>query len=167
MIGSEGRLEHISNKIDELGEIIKRLGDERLGTPGFANPAELRVPSYSLLQPSSAQTREQPLSRANVIESTLFAQVILVTEALQATVMDSSYGSVATERTSALNLLWTTVNVQKQKNENLEGSRPFPKELPSGFSLRDLPIPSLEKTMTCLRIAQGARPLIFTRRCIY
>ncbi|KAE8395902.1 hypothetical protein BDV23DRAFT_168622 [Aspergillus alliaceus] len=130
LISSEykGRLEHISNKIDELGEIIKRLGDERrLGTPGFANPAELRVPSYSY-------------------------------EALQATVVDSSYGSVATERTSALNHLWTTVNVQRQKNETLEGSRPFPKELPSGFSLRDLPIPSLEKTMTYLRIAQESTP---------
>ncbi|KAB8239031.1 putative transcriptional regulatory protein [Aspergillus alliaceus] len=136
----EGRLEHISNKIDELGEIIKRLGDKRLGTPGFANPTELRVPSYSLLQPSSAQTREQPLSRANVIESSF------------------SYGSVVTERTSALNLLWSTVNVQRQKNETLEGSRPFPKELPSGFSLRDLPIPSLEKTMTYLRIAQESTP---------
>ncbi|KAF5857223.1 hypothetical protein ETB97_006065 [Aspergillus alliaceus] len=155
IVALSARLEHISNKIDELGEIIKRLGDERLGTPGFANPAELRVPSYSLL---SAQQCSSPRTASKSGKRYRVLIVCPSYEALQATVVDSSYGSVATERTSALNHLWTTVNVQRQKNETLEGSRPFPKELPSGFSLGDLPISSLEKTMTCLRIAQEGTP---------
>ncbi|KAL4997511.1 hypothetical protein BDV10DRAFT_201803 [Aspergillus recurvatus] len=142
----ERRLEDISNKIDQLSEIVKRLG------------SKWRVPVHSPPQSSSNETPNRPLGQAKVIESTLFAQVISVTGALQATVMDSPCGSVATDITSALDALWTTVNIQKLQNEALEGSRPFTKELPPDLRLRDLPFPSMEKIMACLRITQESSP---------
>lgn len=153
---SERRLEDISTKIDALGEIVKRL-DERHAV-GLANPGKMRVPEQSSLL--SSGTNYQPLSRAEGIESSLFAHVIFTTEALQVTMTDSP-GVL-----SAMDALRTTVNVQKQQNETLERSRPFPKELPPGLNLRDLPIPSMEKIMACLRIAQGEPPVL-TMRCTY
>ncbi|OJJ07901.1 hypothetical protein ASPVEDRAFT_89134 [Aspergillus versicolor CBS 583.65] len=145
----EQRLEDISTKIDELGEIVKRL-DERHAV-GRANPGKLRLPTHSSLLSSGTKASEQPLSRAEGIESTLFAHVIFTAEALQATVADSP------GVTPALDALWTTVNVQKQQNETLERSRPF-RKLPPGFNLRDLPIPPMDKIMACLRIAQESSP---------
>ncbi|KAE8142333.1 hypothetical protein BDV38DRAFT_268035 [Aspergillus pseudotamarii] len=154
----ERRLEDISIKIDQLGEVVKRLADERPGTPCLRNPVNLNVSLHSSLQSSSTQTHIQPPSQARAIEPSLFAQVMVITGALQATVSDIPYGNVSTEMTAALDALWMTVSVQKQQNETLAGSRPFRNELSSGLSLRDLPIPPLEKIMACLRIAQESPP---------
>jgi hypothetical protein len=70
--------------------------------------------------------------------------------------MNDPYSRAIDDITSALNNLRSTVNVQKQQNETLEGPLSFLKALPSGLSLRDLPIPPLDKIMACLRITQGA-----------
>ncbi|KAI9924198.1 hypothetical protein MW887_007148 [Aspergillus wentii] len=72
--------------------------------------------------------------------------------------MNDPYSRAVDDITSALNTLQSTLNVQKQQNETLEGSRSFLKALPSGLSLGDLPIPPMDKIMACLRITQESLP---------
>lgn len=123
----------------------------------------LRPPSDSSPQSGSLRASTNAPAPAEGIEFALFANVICAARALETAVMNDPYSKAVSDVTSALNTLWSTVNTQKQQNETLEGSRSFLKALPSGFSLRDLPIPSLDKIMACLRITQGASP--FSRLC--
>ncbi|KAJ6073408.1 hypothetical protein N7467_011493 [Penicillium canescens] len=161
---SERRLEHISNRVEELYGIIGQLRDERHNDDSsLMAPTRLRAPSYSLLQSGSLRASPKSPAPAEGIESALFAHVICAARALETAVMNDPYSRAVDDITSALNTLRSTVNDQKQQNETLEGSRSFLKALPSGLSLRDLPIPSMDKIMACLRITQGA-PL-FSRLC--
>ncbi|UKZ79009.1 hypothetical protein TrVFT333_006760 [Trichoderma virens FT-333] len=121
-------------------------------------PARLRAPSYSSLQSGRLRASAKALAPVEGIESALFAQVVCAAGALETAVMNDPYSRAVDDITSALNTLRNTVNDQKQQNETLAGSRSFPKALPSGLSLRDLPIPPLDKIMACLRIAQESSP---------
>ncbi|RHZ43307.1 putative C6 transcription factor [Aspergillus thermomutatus] len=164
----ERRLEHISNRIEELYGIIGQLRDERHnGDSSLMAPTRLRAPSYSSLQSGSLRASPKAPAPAEGIESALFAHVICAARALETAVMNDPYSRAVDDITSALNTLRSTVNDQKQQNETLEGSRSFLKALPSGLSLRDLPIPSslrdlpipsMDKIMACLRITQESSP---------
>ncbi|KAJ9492886.1 hypothetical protein VN97_g333 [Penicillium thymicola] len=163
-------MEHISNKIDDLSEMMRQLSHERSSNSnsGFATSAGLQPPLQSSLRSSESRVaasdnktgdrnHHQPLAEAGGIESTLFAHVIFATRFLQTVVANDPYSNVAAEMTSVLDALWSTVNVQKQQNETLEGSHPFSKALPQGLSSRDLPIPSMDRILACLRIAHEER----------
>ncbi|KAH2079384.1 hypothetical protein KXW32_007328 [Aspergillus fumigatus] len=155
----ERRLEHISNRIEELYGIIGQLRDERHNSDSsLMATTRLRPPSDSSPQSGSLRASTNAPAPAEGIESALFANVICAARALETAVMNDPYSKAVSDVTSALNTLWSTVNTQKQQNETLEGSRSFLKALPSGFSLRDLPIPSLDKIMACLRITQESSP---------
>jgi hypothetical protein len=65
------------------------------------------------------------------------------------------YSNGKAELTSALETLCSTVSIQNQQNEAMEGSRPFPNALSPGLTFKDLPIPSIDRIMACLRSAQG------------
>ncbi|KOS46336.1 hypothetical protein ACN38_g2692 [Penicillium nordicum] len=162
----ESRMEHISNKIDDLSEMMRHLSHERSSNSnsGLATSAGMQPPLHSSLRSNEsrvassdnktgATNHHQPLAEAGGIESTLFAHVIFATRFLQTVVANDPYSNVAAEMTSVLDALRSTVNVQKQQNETLEGSHPFSKALPPGLSSRDLPIPSMDRILACLRIA--------------
>ncbi|GKZ61867.1 hypothetical protein AnigIFM49718_008934 [Aspergillus niger] len=153
--GSERRLEHISNRIEELYGIIGQLRDERRnGDSTLMAPAGSFAPSYTSPQTGSPQVLTNAPAPAKGIETALFIHVICAARALETAVMNDPYSRAIDDITSALNNLRSTVNVQKQQNETLEGPLSFLKTLPSGLSLRDLPIPPLDKIMACLRITQ-------------
>lgn len=167
---SESRMEHISNKIDGLSEMMKQLSHERSSNSGLATSAPLQPPLHSSLRSSESRVaasdnrtgtrnHHQPLAEAGGIESTLFSHVICATRLLQTVVANDPYSNVAAEMTSVLDALRSTINVQKQQNETLEGSHPFSKALPPGLSSRDLPIPSMDRILACLRIAHGSYAL--------
>lgn len=167
---SESRMEHISNKIDDLSQMMRQLSHERSSNSGPATSAGLQPSLHSSLRPSEsriaasdnktgARNHHQPLAEARGIESTLFAHVIFATRFLQTVVANDPYSNVAAEMTSVLDALRSTVNVQKQHNETLEGSPPFSKALPPGLSSRDLPIPSMDRVLACLRTAHGSSAL--------
>ncbi|OQD87920.1 hypothetical protein PENSOL_c075G11179 [Penicillium solitum] len=161
-------MEHISNKIDDLSEMMRRLSHERSSTSGLATSAGLQPPLHSSLRSSESRVaasdnktgvrdHHQPLAEAGGIESTLFAHVIFATKFLQTVVANDPYSNVAADMTSVLDALRSTVNVQRKKNETLEGSPPFSKALPPGLSSRDLPMPSMNRILACLRIAHEER----------
>ncbi|CAI7565247.1 unnamed protein product [Penicillium crustosum] len=160
----ESRMEHISNKIDDLSEMMRHLSHERSSNGGPATSAALQPPLHSSFRSSKsrvaasgnktgARNHHQPSIEAGGIESTLLAHVIFATRFLQTVVANDPYSKVAAEMTSVLDALRSTVNVQKQQNETLEDSPPFSKALPPGLSFRDLPIPSMDRILACLRIA--------------
>ncbi|CAP80742.1 Pc12g11150 [Penicillium rubens Wisconsin 54-1255] len=166
----ENRMEHISNKIDKLSEMMRQLSHERTSNSGFAGSAGLRSPSHSFLQSTESQLTSSdkkagakrphlPLKEAEGIDSTLFSHVIFATRYLQDVVENDPYSHVAAEMTSALDGLRSTVNAQNQQNETLEGSPPFSKALPPGLGFRELPIPSMDRILACLRIAYGSYAL--------
>lgn len=172
---SESRMEHISNKIDDLCEMMRHRSHERSSNSnsGLATSAGMQPPLHSSLRSNEsrvassdnktgATNHHQPLAEAGGIESTLFAHVIFATRFLQTVVANDAYSNVAAEMTSVLDALRSTVNVQKQQNETLEGSHPFSKALPPGLSSRDLPIPSMDRILACLRIAHGSYTLFVT-----
>ncbi|GKZ27795.1 hypothetical protein AbraCBS73388_005737 [Aspergillus brasiliensis] len=157
--GSERRLEHISNRIEELYGIIGQLRDERRnGDSTLMAPAGSLAPSYTSLQSGSPQVLTNAPAPVEGIEAALFIHVICAARALEIAVMNDPYSQAIDDITSALNTLRSAVNVQKQHNETLERPLSFRKVLPSGLSLRDLPIPPLDKIMACLRITQERSP---------
>lgn len=155
----ERRLEHISNRIEELYEIIGQLRDGRNHDDSSRMaPTSLRAPPYCSLQSGRLQASAKIPGPVEGIESALFSHAICAAGALETAVMNDPYSRATDDITSALNTLRSTVNDQQQQNEELAGSRFFLKALPSGLSLRDLPIPSVDKIMACLRIAQESSP---------
>ncbi|CAG8892398.1 unnamed protein product [Penicillium egyptiacum] len=163
----ESRMEHISNKIDKLSEMMRQLSRERTCNSGFASSAG--SPLHSSLQSkespvassdntTSLKRPDLSLEEAGGLESTLFAHVIFATRYLQAVVENDPYSNVAAEMTSALDALRSMVNAQNQQNEILEDSHPFSKALPPDLSFRELPIPSMNRILACLRIAYERSP---------
>lgn len=119
-------MEHISNKIDKLSEMMRQLSHERTSNSGFAGSAGLRSPSHSFLQSTESQLTSSdkkagakrphlPLKEAEGIDSTLFSHVIFATRYLQDVVENDPYSHVAAEMTSALDGLRSTVNAQNQQ----------------------------------------------------
>jgi hypothetical protein len=121
-------------------------------------PTRLQAPSYSSLQSGSRWELTSALAPAEGIESAFFTHVIYAARALETAVMSDPYLRAVDGITSALNALQSAVNDQEEQNQTLKRSLSLPKTLPSGLILRDLPIPPVDKIMTCLRITQGAAP---------
>jgi hypothetical protein len=163
-------MEHISNKIDNLSDMMRRLSHGPPSNSGLTTSAGSQLQLHSSLQPSEprvascdnnagARPRHQPLDKGEGIESTLFAHVIFAARFIQTVVANDPYSNVPAEMAAVLDNLQGTVNIQKQQNENLEGLPPFSKSLPLGLSFRDLPIPSMDRILACLRFAHGSYAL--------
>ena len=151
-------MEHLSDKIDDLSEMMRRLTHERPSNGGLSS-SRLALPLHSSLQSGSntnGRSRPKPLDESRGIESTLFSHVIFATKFLQSTVSTDPSSNVTAEMTLVLDALRSTVNIQKQQNDAIEGTPPFSKAIPPGFDLRDLPIPSMDRILACLRVAHGS-----------
>ncbi|KXG51557.1 Transcription factor [Penicillium griseofulvum] len=146
-------------------EMMRRLSHECWSKNGVVAPVGLRPPSNPQLQsrqsrvagsdnrPASAK-RHQPFDEIKGVESTLFAHVIFATRFLQETVAVDPHSNDAAEMSPALDALRSMVSIQKQHNEAVEDLPPFSKPIPPGLDLRDLPIPSMDRILACLRAAQ-------------
>ncbi|KAL5042783.1 hypothetical protein BDW71DRAFT_200328 [Aspergillus fruticulosus] len=155
----ERRLEHISNRIEELYGIIGQLRDERHnGDSSLMTQTRLRALSYSSLQSDRLRASPKAPAPAEGIESALIAHFICAARAFETAVMNDPHSGAIDDIISALNTLRSTVNDQEQQNKMLQESHSFVKALPSGLSLKDLPIPSMDKIMACLRITQDLSP---------
>ncbi|KAL4963265.1 Zn(II)2Cys6 transcription factor [Aspergillus stella-maris] len=155
----ERRLEQISNRIEEVyGIIAQGRNDRHTGGSGLVAPSRLRTPSYSSLP--SARLWESPRASNSVegIESAYLAHFFSAASAVEAAVLGDPHFGAMDGINLALNALRSTVNDQRQHSEKLQGTRPFLKSLPSGLSLRELPLPPLDKIMACLRVCQDCSP---------
>ncbi|RAH75866.1 hypothetical protein BO86DRAFT_414317 [Aspergillus japonicus CBS 114.51] len=153
----ERRLEYIANKLDHLAEVVGRLSHEH---SSHATSAGLRLPLQPSFHHPSHSSSSAP-AQVEGIESTLFVHVTFTAKCLQAAVMDANLPpSDAPELTAALNSLWNTITAQTQQNQILECSQPFAEPLPRSLTsdFKDLPIPSLDRIMACLRLAHEYSP---------
>ncbi|GFG03281.1 protein STB5 [Aspergillus udagawae] len=151
--------------------MMRRLSHRPPSNSGLTTSAGSQLQLHPSLQPSEprvascdnnnagARPRHQPLDKGEGIESTLFAHVIFAARFLQTVVANDPYSNVPAEMAAVLDNLQSTVNIQKQQNENLEDLPPFSKSLPLGHSFRDLPIPSMDRILACLRFAHGSYAL--------
>ncbi|KAH8879728.1 hypothetical protein GQ53DRAFT_800065 [Thozetella sp. PMI_491] len=148
----ESRIEHISQKIDDLARLME----------GLNNPLQKR-PSHSGRNRNEAcpaennrDTRPTAVEHEG-IENTLFAHALSATKSLEEAVKvdsDERASSTTLEMKSALETLQAVVNSQKRRNVTDRDTPPFPGALPFSTTTRDLPIPSIDKVMACLRMAQ-------------
>lgn len=152
---SESRIEHISQKIDDLARLMEGL------SPGRSpqTPSSNRDQTYQM--PMEKVSRPKPSASENqAMESSLLSQAVVATTFLEEAVRLS--GEENTPETSkalkaALETLQAVVNSQKRRSSPEEEGLPFVAPLPPGTTTRDLPVPPIDKVMACLRMAQGAQ----------
>ncbi|KAM5353373.1 hypothetical protein ACJ41O_000023 [Fusarium nematophilum] len=161
----ESRMEQISKKIDDLTEMMSRLGPAHLGIGDnistiSPHPPPSPWPTSTLIQPprNNIQAHErrnhQALTEADAIEPSLFSQAVFATKFLQAVLAHDPFSPVASEMASVLESLRGIVEAQNRRNNSYDVSNPFSRALPPGHTIRDLPLPPTGKIMACLRLAK-------------
>ncbi|RSM07718.1 hypothetical protein CDV31_008498 [Fusarium ambrosium] len=157
----ESRMDQISQKIDDLTEIMSRLSPANLSNGDNISAISPRPPpnpwppsALSQLPRTNLQTHERALTEADAIEPSLFSQAVFATKFLQAVLAHDIFSPVASEMTSALKSLGDIVEAQQRCNNSYDASNPFSKALPPGTTVRDLPLPPTGKIMACLRLAK-------------
>ncbi|KAH6962340.1 fungal-specific transcription factor domain-containing protein [Ilyonectria sp. MPI-CAGE-AT-0026] len=153
----ESRIEHISQKIDDLARLME----------GSNNPIE-KGPSHSgrnrnETYPVENSRRSRPTAVEHQgIDNSLFSYAISATKFLEEAVKFNGgerASSTVLEMRSALDTLQAVVDSQKRRNVADEAAPPFPGTLPLGITTRDLPVPPIDKVMACLRMAQDHAPI--------
>ncbi|KAM6535521.1 hypothetical protein FALCPG4_005077 [Fusarium falciforme] len=163
----ENKIDRIVNRIEELNQTIQQLSLNQSG-PKYHGTALNPQTSQTAFRPTPAASEPTPSNLSLVGESpsysskpeyegesSLFAHAVFATRFLQNSVNNNSPSEVALEMTSVLNALRGVIDAQKQESDTVENLYPNALPLPPGTSLRKLPMPSTEKAMACLRMAQG------------
>ncbi|KAF4465036.1 C6 transcription factor [Fusarium albosuccineum] len=170
---SENKIDRIAERIEELNQTVRHLSitqptpipDNHFGisqparTP--SSPHSLQpTPSSSAATPSDAHCGhgyEKPPESSRPEyegESSLFAHSVFATRFLQNAINNNPSSEVALEMNSVLDALRSVINGQKQQTDTIENLYPHARPLPPGSSLRNLPLPSTEKALACIRMAQ-------------
>ncbi|KAJ3466968.1 hypothetical protein MRS44_004532 [Fusarium solani] len=169
---SENKIDRIVNRIEELNQTIQQLSLNQSG-PKYHGTALNPQTSQTAFRPTPAASEPTPSNPSSFVdesppysskpeyegESSLFAHAVFATKFLQNSVRNNSSSEVALEMTSVLNALRGVIDAQKQESDTVENLYPNALPLPPGTSLRKLPMPSTEKAMACLRIAQDSTPI--------
>jgi hypothetical protein len=162
-------MEYIVKKLDELSQKVdvfsngpsitsssRRLDGAEQSTEVSRAPCP--YPSTSIA-PLRANNSLKDLTVASKAEyeggSSLSAHAIFATRYLQDAVSSTNSPDIAREMTSILNALHKMINDRKQQRDTLENLYPHAKPIPHGSSTRHLPMPPVEMTLTCLRMARG------------
>ncbi|KAM0424825.1 hypothetical protein ACHAPT_009881 [Fusarium lateritium] len=159
----ENKIDRIVNRIEELNQSIQKLSLNQAAAHGSApnpqpSPGAFR-PTPSSSEPTPGFTSESPSYSGKPEyegESSLFAHAVFATKFLQNSVSNNSSSEVAFEMTSVLDALRSVIDAQKPQSDTLESLYPNARPLPPGASLRQLPMPSTDKALACLRMAQDS-----------
>jgi hypothetical protein len=150
---SESKIEHITQKLDDLVRLMQRLdvppNQKRLQPSG--KNIELHEAAKPL-QPSQSSGPDH-----EGIDTSLLVSALRVANLLE-TALDHRTTGVESRDIAEIRLsrqtLQAVLDSQGQRS-SLNESPPFPRSLPPGMTLRDLPMPPIEKVMACLRMVQG------------
>ncbi|KAH6665305.1 hypothetical protein F5X68DRAFT_265761 [Plectosphaerella plurivora] len=150
----ESRIEHISNKIDDLTRLMESLNStSREKTPSPLS--NQRDSKYKL--PAMSKPIKYSASENRTMENSLFTQAAAATSFLEEAVElsgEESAPETATALKAALETLQAVVKSQTRRSSPEEDSAPFACPLPFGTTTRDLPVPPMDKVMACMRMAQ-------------
>ncbi|KAF5005920.1 hypothetical protein FDECE_7678 [Fusarium decemcellulare] len=170
---SENKIDRIAERIEELNQTVRHLSinrstpipDNHFGNSQPSHPSSSPhslhpTPSSSVATPGDAHCghgyeKSSDSSKPEYEgESSLFAHSVFATRFLQNAINNNPSSEVALEMNSVLDALRSVVNDQKQQTDTIENLYPHARPLPLGASLRDLPLPSTEKALACIRMAQ-------------
>lgn len=161
-LNSESKIEHITRKIDDLVQLV-----ERLDAPSKDRPAESSGQNIQLndaAKPSKHTHSSGPDFEG--IDTSLLLHALQVAKLLKNAVDDGATGHesqpIAQLRSSS-QILQAVLDPQRRV-AGLNDGPPFARSLPPGMTLRDLPVPPLEKIMACLRMVQGTFMIKSTTR---
>ncbi|KAE8403042.1 fungal-specific transcription factor domain-containing protein [Aspergillus pseudonomiae] len=164
----EQRMEYMVQKLDELSQQVATLSNASFIPSGSHQSAIIEPPPVDERDPDTRPSTfvSQPqvkndlkscavASKAEYEGGTsLSAHAIFATRYLQDVVSSTNSVQIAQEMTSILDTLHGIVDDQKQQRDTLENLYPYAKPIPQGSSIRQLPLPPVEMTLTCLRMAK-------------
>ncbi|KAI5861123.1 fungal-specific transcription factor domain-containing protein [Durotheca rogersii] len=173
----ESRMDSISRKLDELNELMSQLshtqGSQVPLPPSSSSLAcSVTYPSSALagvsVGSSPASTPGPPVHSGDGKdnkdndntktqfegESPLFSHAIFATKFLQDAIVNNPSAKISLEMSSVLDNLRAAVDVQKQQPGTPDRLFPLARRIPRGTSIRDLPMPPIEKALACLRMAK-------------
>lgn len=168
-------MEDISRKIDDLSAMMSRLNHahEHLAllaaqqtqtqtqtqTPPSKPPPSSDSPEETSNYSKYGRRKAHSASNGQEhegIEHSLMTQVALAAQALPGVVVKDPHSKMAVEMAPVLDTLKHTIEIQRKENEVNARTNSFSKPLPPGTKARDLPRPSTDRVLECLRMAQGA-----------
>ncbi|CVL08695.1 uncharacterized protein FMAN_06864 [Fusarium mangiferae] len=158
---SEKKIDNIAEK---LAELSNALGAGQNSTQGAATPATAAL--HITTQPPETTSSSPGNDVGGEIltprlehegESSLSAQAAFANEFLEDAIINKPNGiDVATEMSSVLQSLIKSLG-RDSKPQELDYLYPHARALKSGLTLRNLPMPPVEKAFICLRMAKGIR----------
>ncbi|UDD55537.1 hypothetical protein AFCA_003144 [Aspergillus flavus] len=164
----EQRMEYMVQKLDELSQKVAALSNAPFIPSGSHQPAIIepspvgeRVPDTcpsTFVSHPQVKNDLRSCTAASKTEyeggSSLSAHAIFATRYLQDAVSSTNSAQIAQEMTSILDTLHDIIDDQKQQRDTLENLYPHAKPIPHGSSIRHLPMPPVEMTLACLRMAK-------------
>ncbi|KAF7557238.1 hypothetical protein G7Z17_g787 [Cylindrodendrum hubeiense] len=166
-------MDMIAKRIEDMSQVINRLDSIQLAhaspvSSGLYPPVPTPQSSTSL-GPTPAVSTSTTSDIARSIqdtkthddprpeyegESSLLAHAVFATKFLQGEVNNNHSTEVFIEMTSVLDTLRTIVEAQKQNTDSIETLYPHAKSIQPGSTARHLPMPPIDKALTCLRMAK-------------
>lgn len=149
---SESKIEHITQRLDNLVHLVRQLD-----VP--PNQRHLQPIGKEDLHEATKPTRPSQPSSSDYegIDTSLLVNALQVADFL-VTALDHQATGVESRATaeirSSRQTLQAVLDSQCRRSSLIEGP-PFARCLPPGMTLRDLPMPPIEKVMECLRMIQG------------
>ncbi|KAL7619854.1 hypothetical protein AAE478_010399 [Parahypoxylon ruwenzoriense] len=163
---SERKIDNIILRLDELGSQVGKLCGTSYApldrprhpssTPSTATPSNSALHTSTPRTESKAgeETQESSPTKPKFEgESSLSSHAAFATKFLQDIVSYSHLNEISCEITSALDSLGSIVVAQKHQSDAIEKLYPHAKPIPPGSSVRDLPLPPIDVTLSCLRMA--------------
>ncbi|KAE8372772.1 fungal-specific transcription factor domain-containing protein [Aspergillus bertholletiae] len=165
----EQRMEYMVQKLDELSQKVASLSNASLIPSGSSHQPTVIQPSpvgeqgLNTCSPTSALHPQATNGLKSCVVtskpeyeggSSLSAHAIFATRHLQLAVSKTNSAQIAQEMTSILDTLYGIIDDQKQQRDTLENLYPHAKPIPHGSSTRNLPMPPVEMTLACLRMAK-------------
>ncbi|KAF7594200.1 hypothetical protein BBP40_009904 [Aspergillus hancockii] len=161
-------MEYVVKKLEELSQKVTLLSN---GPSAVASSHQLvgveQSPEIGWALDSYPSTSVPPPQAENSLKdrtvvskaeyeggSSLSAHAIFATRYLQDAVSSTNSADITGEMTSILSALHKVIDDQKQQRDTLENLYPYAKPLPNGSSTRHLPMPPVDMTLTCLRMAR-------------
>lgn len=150
---SESKIEHIAQKLDDLSRLVQRLDtsphQKRTGL------REKNIESHETGK--SLQISQSSGTHHEGIDTSLLVNALEVASFLE-TVLAQRDNGLESRVTADIRLSHQTLQAvldSQGRHSSLSEDLPFPRSLLPGMTLKDLPIPSMENVMACMRMLQG------------
>ncbi|KAL4961197.1 putative C6 transcription factor [Aspergillus stella-maris] len=180
----DSKLDAISRKIDDLGLKLSRLSHEPTKsanskpfdlaeavktnpdscsssaygpTPASSTlgttPNQGRIP-YTTDGGSLGEAQYTPSKAAYEGESSLFAHAVFANRFLENAIETTTNAEVANEMRTVLDDLKAAIHSGNQSSDSIDKLYPLASAIPPGSTIRNLPLPPIEKVFACLRMAK-------------